>query len=57
MEEKVIKKINELKGLYDFYLEASDKKANENNLEVIEKRLHDLKLQIWILEDLLESED
>ena len=56
MKEKILEKLNELRESYDMWLEALD---NEKEMSCvnIEARLHDLKIQIWLLEDLLEECD
>lgn len=55
MEVKIQKRLKELRELYDFYLREYDEKENLNTIDIIEAKLHDLKIQIWLLEDILEE--
>lgn len=55
MEDKIQRRLKELTELYDFYLREYDEKENLNTIDIIEAKLHDLKIQIWLLEDLLEE--
>ena len=56
MKEKILEKLNELKKDYDMWLEVLDNKKLVN-LDVAEARLHDLKIQIWLLEELLDEKE
>ena len=56
MKEKILEKLNELKKDYDMWLEVLDNKKLVNR-DIAEARLHDLKIQIWLLEELLEDSD
>lgn len=55
MKEKANKRLKELTELYEFYLREYDEKENLNTMDIIEAKLHDLKIQIWLLEDILEE--
>lgn len=55
MEVKIQRRLKELTELYDFYLREYDEKENLNTIDIIEAKLHDLKIQIWLLEDILEE--
>lgn len=54
MKEKIEKKISELEELYDWNLEKSEDMNYINQWNVIEKRLHDLKIEINTYKKVLE---
>lgn len=56
MKEKILEKLNELRKCYDMWLEALDNRKTFP-YSIAEEQLHDLKIQIWLLEELIEESD
>lgn len=56
MKEKILEKLNELRKCYDMWLEALDNRKTFP-YSTAEEQLHDLRIQIYLLEDLLEESD
>lgn len=54
MKEKIEKKIKELEELYDWNLQKSEDMNYISNWNVIESRLHDLKIEISTYKNVLE---
>ena len=54
MKEKIEKKIKELEELYDWNLQKSEDINYISNWNVIESRLHDLKIEINTYKKVLE---
>ena len=54
MKEKIMNVINELEELYDWNLKKSEDINYINQWNVIEKRLHDLKIEINTYKKVLE---
>ena len=54
MKEKIENKIKELEELYDWNLKKSEDIMYINNWDSIEKRLHDLKIEINSYKKVLE---
>lgn len=54
MKAKILKEIKELEDLYDWNLKKSEDIMYINNWESIEKRLHDLKIEINTYKKVLE---
>ena len=54
MKEKIENKIKELEELYDWNLKKSEDIMYINNWDSIEKRLHDLKIEINTYKKVLE---
>lgn len=54
MKEKLINEIKELEELYDWNLKKSEDMNYINQWNVIEKRLHDLKIEINTYKKVLE---
>ena len=54
MKDKLLKEIKELEDLYDWNLKKSEDIMYINNWDSIEKRLHDLKIEINTYKKVLE---
>lgn len=54
MKEKIEKKIEELEELYDEYLRRTEDRWYQKSLDILEKRLHDIRIQINTYIDVLE---
>ena len=54
MKAKILKEIKELEELYDWNLKKSEDIMYINNWDSIEKRLHDLKIEINTYKKVLE---
>ena len=54
MKDKIEKKIKELEELYDWNLQKSEDMNYISNWNVIESRLHDLKIEINTYKNVLE---
>lgn len=54
MKEKIEKKIEELEENYDYYLEKTEDKLYSSQLKIFEERLHDLRIEINTLKNVLE---
>lgn len=57
MKEIIKARLKDIEEMYNWYLEKLDDKNFIDNPDYVEDRLHDLRVQRWLLESLLKEED